>query len=810
MRMWRRRRPVPCRLETAEETGSTGGTKRLTHPANTHTDTHHHGGGGGGGGEDADRHAPDAAGSSPFPSATSLFSPDVSSKMASDLLIRLSEATQKAQVHPGRSVEAEPQLEVRGGQQDEPGLALSPDGPGASPEPPTLSHTPDGSVATETMASDMLRKLAGEFDLRPVGGSAERVRFKRSIKHTCFPPIAERQEVNGVKVKEEEEPMEVDALVASKQTPPSSVTSVFSVKTEDLPSSKTAEQLHPRAKMADQRLHGLKTEDTFYTTAERSGAVSGANTFHLRVKTEDRGAIGAKMADKLQSGAKMEDQLLFKAKIAKGSLSSAKTNRLLSGAKMEEQILFGAKMETGLLPGSKMEEQLLSGVAMENQLLVGSKMGSSLLAGAKMEDQLLFGSKTENGLFPGAKMADHVFSGVKMEEQQQFFFGAKMDDQLAPGAKMADQCLRAVLWQDMSVNLASTLLHQLSEKVSKSSSRPAERSTPPTRSSPVLKVDVDSLRCSPLLLDPQDPPHETKSSLSRDQNSGRSFFYRCHVCGFETDAPPLFQSHMTEHRQWERASFSLHCCACDHSTNQEAEMRAHAATHVHSAVHSGVHSSGDVRCPPTAASGAAASVAVATQPENNGSAEHRCRICQRSFPGQQELLVHFQGHRQGNQYRCERCGHLTRTANKLVEHVRVHTGERPFTCALCPYSAKRRDSLRLHCKVKHPGHVHAHRPPHAHVHVHVHGEGQQVQRLPPPSSPLTPLHPSLAERAGWRELSPLLPITTLLSLKPRCPSPPSSSPPSSSPSSSSSPPSSSPPSSSKQSFLSYLGLTTSS
>lgn len=67
---------------------------------------------------------------------------------------------------PGTQSVAEPQrrqtsLEVSGGQQDEPGLALSPDGPGASPEPPSVSHTPDGNAATDTLASDMLRKLAG-------------------------------------------------------------------------------------------------------------------------------------------------------------------------------------------------------------------------------------------------------------------------------------------------------------------------------------------------------------------------------------------------------------------------------------------------------------------------------------------------------------------------------------------------------------------------------------------------------------------------------------------------------------------------
>nr|XP_046236983.1 uncharacterized protein LOC124054707 isoform X2 [Scatophagus argus] len=667
---------------------------------------------------------------------------------------------------PGRRAEAEPQrrealLEVRGGQQDEPGMALSPDGPGASPEPPSLSHTPEGNAATDTLASDMLRKLA------------------------------ERQEVNRhtVRIKEEEEPMEVDTLVVSdlvherpitqEITPPPAVGShrLFSIKSEDqgVSGDKMAELLHPEANMAEQCLHGLKTEDKFYSGGCRPDSktadclISGANKFQFRVKKVDHGISGAKMADQLLSGAKMEDQLLLKAKTVERPFSAAKmSNKFLSGVKLEDQFP----------------------------------------SGAKMEDQLVFGTKMENRFLPGAKVVNQVCSGAKTEEQ--LFFGAKMEDQFPSGAKMADQCLRAVLWQDMSVNLASTLLHQLSERVSKSNSRLEERTTPPVRSSPALKVNVDPLR-SPPLLSSWDPPHETKANLSRDQTTGGSYFYRCHVCGFETDGRALFQGHMTEHRQWERGSFSLHCCMCDHSTNQEAEMRAHASTHMRG--HLGAI--GEMRCPvaPPAAAGAASSstpsVAVATQLETSTS-EHRCRICQRSFPGQQELLVHFQGHRQGNQYRCDRCGHLTRTANKLVEHVRVHTGERPFTCDLCPYSAKRRDSLRLHCKVKHPADVHTHRS-------YVHGDSQRshkhVQRLhtPPsthsaaPSSSfssssfsLPPIHPSLSDRAGWRDLSPLLPITTLISLKPRSPS-----------SSSSSSSSFSSSSSTKHSFLGYLGLTTS-
>ncbi|KAK2863280.1 hypothetical protein Q5P01_002813 [Channa striata] len=715
--------------------------KRHTHPANAHTKTHTS--------DDACSLSVSdtlATGSSPFPAATSLFSPDVSTKMASDLLIRLSEATQKAQVHPGSRGEAVPQqrealMEVRGGQQDEPGLALSPDGPGASPEPPSLTHTPDGNAAADTLASDLLRKLA------------------------------ERQEENcrGVRIKEEEEPVDVDTMVVcdlirdqpisndmTTSTPKITSHHLFTIKPEDhgLIGNKMSEPLHSGVKIVDQCLLGAKIEDTFFSGGCQAGSkmvdgvVSGANKFQIRVKMEDHGVSGTN-----NCGPKVKDQILFKAKIAERPFS-------------------------------------------------GTKMSNKLLSGVKMEERSRLCDKTE----------DQDFSRTKTEEHP--FFGAKVEEQFTTGAKMADQCLRAVLWQDMSVNLASTLLHQLSERVSKSNNQPAERSTPTIKAGksrlltcarqtpPSLKVNVDPLRSSPLLSS-QDPPRGTQTS--RDQNTGCPYFYRCHICGFETDRCALFQSHMMEHRPWEHSSFSLHCCMCDHSTNQEAEMRVHTNTHIHG--ETGI--SREMRCPvapPAAAtSSSAPAVAMATQPEKSTS-EHRCRICQRSFPGQQELLVHFQGHRQGNQYRCDRCGHLTRTANKLVEHVRVHTGERPFNCDLCPYSAKRRDSLRLHCKVKHAAHVNgnvADTPGDVHTHrSYVHGDNQRsnkhVQRLhTPPSThtaaPSSFLHPSLSDRAGWRDLSPLLPITTLISLKPR----------------SSSPSSSSSSSSNKHSFLGYLGLTTS-
>ncbi|XP_061816590.2 zinc finger protein 827-like isoform X1 [Nerophis lumbriciformis] len=615
--------------------------QRLTQSVNMHTHTDHR----------ADRpheHSNNrldtrAASSSPFLVATSLFSPDVSTKMASDLLIRLSEATQKALVHPGSGAEAERREalpEGQGGQQDEPGPALSPDGPGASPNPPSLTLTPDGDAATDTLASDLLRKLAES--------------------QVVTPP--------GVKVKEEEESMEINTLTMSDLI-------------RDSPS------------IRGRHLVAVKREPLNWMGMADPRGMCAASC-----RVPDSGLTDGPLA-----------------------------------VKQEKTVL-----------SRHMEEET----------------------------------------------RDKFLSGVSTEEQ--LFFG----DQLCSGAKMVEQCLRAALWQDMSVNLASTLLYQLSgrhtlnplvnpfftlcswcpERVTKSNSLPAQRTSPPT-SSLVLKAEP-TWTSRPL-----DSPHGSSSSI----RSG-SFFYRCHVCGFETDGRFLFHNHMMEHRQRERGSFSLRCCVCDHSTTQEAAMKVHADTHLLVGVN---------RCPFAPPASSAPTVATAT-PLETSTSEHRCRICQRSFPGQQELLVHFQGHRQGNQYRCERCGHLTRTANKLVEHVRVHTGERPFTCDLCPYSAKRRDSLRLHCKVKHASRgvattsaaatsVHTHRS-----YAHGNDPSKHVGRLHSDvDAAHTSLPPSLCD-GGWRrDLSPMVSITTLLAVKARSPAPPSYSP----------------FSSNKLSFLGYLGLT---
>ncbi|XP_071022351.1 zinc finger protein 827-like [Oncorhynchus clarkii lewisi] len=404
---------------------------------------------------------------------------------------------------------------------------------------------------------------------------------------------------------------------------------------------------------------------------------------------------------------------------------------------------------------------------------------------------------------------------------------------------------RDLFSQDISVKMASALLYQLSEKVCKANelkengsfsspvaekpfTRPNQRDlTQPSPDKP--QHVVSRYRCPVCSYQAQcqrSLNHHLASHTSKTHTTGFNYYYRCHVCGFELEGWSLFLGHMTEHSEWERDAFTLRCSVCDHSTSEERAMRAHASSHTLGEAASqdylqthllGGHTpkdlpdgrdspqSGELRCPLCSFS-TSRPVSMVTHMRSSHSTtdQHRCRICQRSFSRQPELQAHVRCHRQGNQYRCERCGHLARTANKLIEHVRVHTGERPFTCDLCPYSAKRRDSLRLHCRLKHPEHTpshgHTHTPSHGHTHTPSHGHtdtpshghthaGQHIHR-----SALNPL--SSSSLSSWFRGSDLflVPLTTLLSLRPL------SSPRPSSPSRSSSP-------SPKLSFLAYLGLT---
>ncbi|XP_039879803.1 zinc finger protein 827 isoform X1 [Simochromis diagramma] len=136
--------------------------------------------------------------------------------------------------------------------------------------------------------------------------------------------------------------------------------------------------------------------------------------------------------------------------------------------------------------------------------------------------------------------------------------------------------------------------------------------------------------------------------------------FECDVCHKFLKTPEQLLEHKKCHTV---PSGGLKCPFCIYSTNRPAAMECHLKTHC--------------------------------------KMEYRCRICQGLWPDQASLEAHMRRHRLGNHYKCEQCGYLSKTANKLIEHVRVHTGERPFHCDRCSYSCKRKDNLNLHKKLKH-------------------------------------------------------------------------------------------------------------
>ncbi|KAM4809122.1 zinc finger protein 827 [Rhinophrynus dorsalis] len=178
----------------------------------------------------------------------------------------------------------------------------------------------------------------------------------------------------------------------------------------------------------------------------------------------------------------------------------------------------------------------------------------------------------------------------------------------------------------------------------------------------------------------------TQSFVSTEEKSDKGF--ECVFCNFVCKTKTMFERHLqihlitrmyecdvchkfmktpeqlVEHKKCHTVpTGGLKCPFCIYSTNRPAAMECHLKTHY--------------------------------------KMEYKCRICKTVKANQLELEVHIREHRLGNHYKCDQCGYLSKTANKLIEHVRVHTGERPFHCDQCSYSCKRKDNLNLHKKLKH-------------------------------------------------------------------------------------------------------------
>ncbi|XP_041078849.1 zinc finger protein 827-like isoform X4 [Polyodon spathula] len=190
------------------------------------------------------------------------------------------------------------------------------------------------------------------------------------------------------------------------------------------------------------------------------------------------------------------------------------------------------------------------------------------------------------------------------------------------------------------------------------------------------------------------PPMETGSQSSSGSHSGSGTEeksekgFECVFCNFVCKTKMMYERHLQIHL----ITRMFECDVCHKFMKTPEQLLEHQKCHT--------VPTGGLKCPFCIYSTNRPS-AMECHLKSHYKMEYKCRICQAVKSNQLELEMHIREHRLGNHYKCEQCGYLSKTANKLIEHVRVHTGERPFHCDQCSYSCKRKDNLNLHKKLKH-------------------------------------------------------------------------------------------------------------
>ncbi|XP_076831176.1 zinc finger protein 827 isoform X2 [Brachyhypopomus gauderio] len=179
-----------------------------------------------------------------------------------------------------------------------------------------------------------------------------------------------------------------------------------------------------------------------------------------------------------------------------------------------------------------------------------------------------------------------------------------------------------------------------------------------------------------LLAPPSSTSSQSSSASGTEEKSEKGF--ECVFCNFVCKTRAMYERHLQIHL----IARMFECDVCHKFMKTPEQLLEHKKCH-------------------TVPTGGLKPAALEGHLKTHRRLDFHCRICQTVWTSQPELDQHVRAHRLGNHYKCERCGYLSKTANKLIEHVRVHTGERPFHCDRCSYSCKRKDNLNLHKRLKH-------------------------------------------------------------------------------------------------------------
>lgn len=88
-----------------------------------------------------------------------------------------------------------------------------------------------------------------------------------------------------------------------------------------------------------------------------------------------------------------------------------------------------------------------------------------------------------------------------------------------------------------------------------------------------------------------------------------------------------------------------------------------------------------------------------TQDKSDDQVVYTCDVCDRSFPLQQQLVIHRKNHERERNHPCNNCEKSFFTKYDLAKHVLTHTKQKDYTCIVCKKSFSRSTLLYRHEKI---------------------------------------------------------------------------------------------------------------
>uniref|UniRef100_A0A8C3Y178 Zinc finger protein 827 n=1 Tax=Catharus ustulatus TaxID=91951 RepID=A0A8C3Y178_CATUS len=618
--------------------------------------------------------------------ASALFSQDISVKMASDFLMKLSAANQKEPLTPNFKVKEEPKDEEAGSSAvSQPSYVFSQEPEASAPNVPEEKLKPQEAQAN-VMRQDMSVKAASELLMKL---SAE------SFK-----------EAQAVKIKEE--PMEVDIHESQASVSPSQPSQNVGYSTllgrdmgERIQKAPEGRVLPDRnlfsqdisVKMASELLFQLSgkfsatascfsyspffSEDTFRQspfTSNSKDLLPNETALHGRTSAPETEKLGLEVGNGLPSW-KFNDQL-FPCDVCGKVFGRQQTLSRHLSLHTEER-----KYKCHLCPyAAKCRANLNQHLTVHSVKLVSTDTEDIVSAVT---------AEPSDGKKHPYYYSCHV-CGFETEMNVQFV--SHMSLHVDKEQWMFAICCTACDFVTMEE--ADMKAHVNNKHTAEERKTPSESNSPSSSSLSALsdsansKEDADitpkNKGSNNLLVISVVPGSQT--SVNTEEKSEKGF--ECVFCNFVCKTKNMFERHLQIHL----ITRMFECDVCHKFMKTPEQLLEHKKCHT--------VPTGGLKCPFCIYS-TNRPAAMECHLKTHYKMEYKCRICQTVKANQLELEMHIREHRLGNHYKCDQCGYLSKTANKLIEHVRVHTGERPFHCDQCSYSCKRKDNLNLHKKLKH-------------------------------------------------------------------------------------------------------------